>query len=58
MKLDGVPNKPHVTGCFGLRTGIPVPDYNVKAPTFDVLIGDALNAQTRFPIIGNQHFRH
>ena len=48
VKLDGVPNKPHVTGCFGLRTGIPVPDYNVKAPTFDVLIGDALNAQTRF----------
>ncbi|MCY4428692.1 MAG: DUF1552 domain-containing protein [Halieaceae bacterium] len=48
VKLDGVPNKPHVTGCFGLRTGIPVPDYNVKAPTLDVLIGDALNAQTRF----------
>ena len=25
VKLDGVPNKPHVTGCLGLRTGIPVP---------------------------------
>jgi hypothetical protein len=47
VKLDGVPNKPHVTGCFGLRTGIPVPDRQVKAPTFDVLIADAI-ADTRF----------
>lgn len=47
VKLDGVPNKPHVTGCFGLRTGIPVPDHQVKAPTFDVLIADAI-ADTRF----------
>ena len=31
VKLDGVPNKPHITGCFGLRTGIPVPDRQVKA---------------------------
>lgn len=42
VKLDGVPNKPHVTGCLGLRTGIPVPNRNVKAPTLDVLIGDAM----------------
>ncbi len=47
VKLDGVPNKPHITGCFGLRTGIPVPDRQVKAPTFDVLIADAI-ADTRF----------
>jgi len=50
VKLDGVPNKPHVTGCFGLRTGIPVPDYNVKAPTLDVLISDHI-ADTRFSSI-------
>lgn len=47
VKLDGVPNKPHVTGCLGLRTGIPVPDRKVKAPTLDVLISDAI-ADTRF----------
>lgn len=47
VKLDGVPNKPHVTGCLGLRTGIPVPDYKVKAPTLDVLISDQIG-DTRF----------
>ncbi len=50
VKLDGVPNKPHVTGCLGLRTGIPVPDYKVKAPTLDVLISDHI-ADTRFSSI-------
>ena len=48
VKLDGVPNKPHITGCLGLRTGIPVPDESVKAPTLDVLIGDAIGNGTRF----------
>lgn len=48
VKLDGVANKPHVTGCLGLRTGIPVPDSNVKAPTLDVLISQAIGADTRF----------
>ncbi len=48
VKLDGVPNKPHITGCFGLRTGIPVPDSNVKAPTIDVLVSDAIGRNTRF----------
>ena len=48
VKLDGVPNKPHITGCFGLRTGIPVPDANVKAPTIDVLVSDAIGRDTRF----------
>ncbi len=47
VKLDGVPNKPHITGCFGLRTGIPIPNREVKAPTFDVLIADQI-ADTRF----------
>lgn len=48
VKLDGVPNKPHVTGCLGLRTGVPVPNTTVKAPTLDVLIADVIGAQTRF----------
>lgn len=48
VKLDGVPNKPHVTGCLGLRTGIPVPNESVRAPTLDVLIGDQISAGTRF----------
>lgn len=48
VKLDGVPNKPHITGCLGLRTGVPVPNENVKAPTLDVLIGDAIGNGTRF----------
>jgi hypothetical protein len=47
VKLDGVANKPHVTGCLGLRTGIPVPDRKVKAPTLDVLISDQIG-DTRF----------
>ncbi len=48
VKLDGVPNKPHVTGCLGLRTGIPVPNEKVKAPTLDVLIGNVIGDGTRF----------
>lgn len=48
VKLDGVPNKPHITGCLGLRTGIPVPNENVQAPTLDVLIGQKIAAGTRF----------
>jgi len=48
VKLDGVPNKPHITGCLGLRTGVPVPNEIVKAPTLDVLIGDAIGNGTRF----------
>ncbi len=48
VKLDGVPNKPHVTGCLGLRTGIPVPNDRVKAPTLDVLVADAIGRDTRF----------
>ena len=48
VRLDGVPNKPHVTGCLGLRTGIPVPNERVKAPTLDVLISDQIGTGTRF----------
>lgn len=48
VKLDGVPNKPHITGCLGLRTGVPVPNESVKAPTLDVLISDVIGKGTRF----------
>jgi Protein of unknown function (DUF1552) len=48
VKLDGVPNKPHITGCLGLRTGVPVPNEVVKAPTLDVLISDAIGGGARF----------
>lgn len=48
VKLDGVANKPHVTGCLGLRTGIPVPTENVKAPTLDVLISQEIGGEARF----------
>jgi len=51
VKLDGVPNKPHITGCLGLRTGIPVPNESVRAPTLDVLIGDAIGKDCRFSSI-------
>lgn len=48
VKLDGVANKPHQTGNLGLRTGIPVPNETVRAPTMDVLIGDVIGKGTRF----------
>ena len=48
VKLDGVANKPHITGCLGLRTGIPVPNENVKAPTLDVLVSQQIGGDTRF----------
>ena len=48
VKLDGVANKPHLTGNLGLRTGIPVPNETVRAPTLDVLIGDAIGQGSRF----------
>lgn len=51
VKLDGVANKPHVTGNLGLRTGIPVPNETVRAPTLDVLIGDVIGNDTRFKSI-------
>lgn len=51
VKLDGVANKPHVTGNLGLRTGIPVANETVRAPTLDVLIGDVIGKDTRFKSI-------
>ena len=51
VKLDGVANKPHITGCLGLRTGIPVPNESVRAPTIDVIIGDTISTGSRFSSI-------
>ncbi len=48
VKLDGVANKPHMTGNFGLRTGIPVPGETATAPTIDVLIGEQIGQGARF----------
>lgn len=48
VKLDGVANKPHVTGNVGLRTGLPMPSETVGAPTIDVLIGEQIGQGTRF----------
>ena len=48
VKLDGVPNKPHMTGNLGLRSGIPSPNDDVAAPTFDSLVADQIAAGTRF----------
>ncbi|MCX7283601.1 MAG: DUF1552 domain-containing protein [Novosphingobium sp.] len=48
VKLDGVANKPHVTGTLGLRTGVPVPNETVRAPTIDVLMGEVMGQGTRF----------
>jgi hypothetical protein len=48
VKLDGVANRPHITGNLALRTGIPVPDENVKVPTIDVSVGDAMGGGVRF----------
>ena len=48
VKLDGVANKPHVTGNLGLRTGLPVPSETVGAPTIDVLIGEHIGQGSRF----------
>lgn len=48
VALDGVANSPHITGNLGLRTGVPVPDTSVKAPTFDVVISDQVGATSRF----------
>jgi hypothetical protein len=48
VRLDGVPNKPHLTGCFGLRTGMPVAGDGAGLPTFDTIISDQIGAGTRF----------
>lgn len=48
-KLDGIINRPHLTGLFSLRTGTTPPDpASHEFPTLDVLIGDVIGTGTRF----------
>jgi hypothetical protein len=47
--LDGKGNISHVSGVVGLRTGTaPAADGKIDAPTFDVLISNAIGNSTRF----------
>ena len=49
LPLDGRPNFPHFSGGIGIRTGIAIADNNgLPAPSYDVLIGDAIGTKTRF----------
>jgi hypothetical protein len=51
VKLDGMPNKPHLSGCIGLRSGEVTTGEMSKLPTFDALIGSTIGAGTRFSSI-------
>ncbi|WP_428334774.1 DUF1552 domain-containing protein [Novosphingobium sp.] len=43
VMLDGKGNLPHISGNTALRTGAPADTWQaIRAPTFDVLIGDAI----------------
>jgi hypothetical protein len=47
--LDGNSNYPHHSGWVGSRTGTsPVKGSDIPAPTFDVLVSDAIGSSTRF----------
>ena len=46
--LDGKPNLPHGSGGIGIRTGVAPSKPELPAPSFDVLIADAIGKQTRF----------
>ena len=49
--LDGRQNLPHVSGIWALRTGTAPPDLGIakmEEPSFDVTIGDAMGAGSRF----------
>jgi len=49
LPIEGKPNVPHVTGDVALRTGALPSGYgDFPLPTFDVLIGDVIGANTRF----------
>jgi hypothetical protein len=48
VKLDGTPNKPHLSGCVGLRSGEVTSGQMSKLPTFDSIIGSTIGAGTRF----------
>lgn len=47
VPLDGKGNLPHISGNTGVRTGAPSDDWlAIRAPTLDVLIGDAIGGGT------------
>jgi Protein of unknown function (DUF1552) len=46
--LDGKPNLPHGSGGIGIRTGVAPSKPELPAPSFDVLVADAIGKQTRF----------
>lgn len=49
VPLDGAPNLPHNSGGIGIRTGMAAQsEGGLPAPSFDVLIGDAIGTRTRF----------
>jgi Protein of unknown function (DUF1552) len=50
VPLDGKPNFPHGSGIAAIRTGTAMSSggVTIPAPSFDVLIGDAIGTQTRF----------
>ena len=57
VKLDGVPNKPHITGCLGLRTGMPVAGEVLPA---DLRYNHCRSDRRRhaLPFGRSQHVRH
>jgi len=49
VPLDGKGNQPHLSGNIAVRTGAPADTWQrISAPTFDVLIGDAIGAGSYF----------
>jgi len=49
VMLDGKANLPHISGNTGVRTGEAVDTWQaIKAPTFDILISDAIGSGSYF----------
>jgi hypothetical protein len=52
MPLDGRSNYTHFTGWVASRTGsAPSSNSDIPAPTLDLLVGDAIGGNTRFPTL-------
>lgn len=52
VMLDGKSNLPHVSGNTGVRTGESFDNWqNIKTPTFDVLISDAIGSGSYFRVL-------
>jgi len=49
VRLDGLPNEPHISAVWTLRTGTaPMRRDEVDAPSLDVLISDVMGQRSRF----------